>query len=48
MKNLNYLALGIAAGLLIPYAIAFIKSKKEDNITFRHTYDDNDKEENEY
>jgi hypothetical protein len=47
MKNLKYLAIGIVAGLLIPYAIAFYKSKKEAPITFRHTYDDNE-EENEY
>ncbi|RHZ36598.1 hypothetical protein [endosymbiont GvMRE of Glomus versiforme] len=47
MKNLKYLAIGIVAGLLIPYAIAFYKSKKENPITFRHTYDDNE-EENEY
>ena len=45
MKNLKYLALGIAAGLLIPYAIAFIKSKQENNFTSRHTYDDQEEQE---
>jgi hypothetical protein len=45
MKNLKYLAIGIVAGLLIPYAIAFYKSKKEDQITSRHTYEAENEQE---
>ncbi|RHZ36425.1 hypothetical protein [endosymbiont GvMRE of Glomus versiforme] len=45
MKNLKYLALGIAAGLLIPYAIAFYKSKKKAPITSRHTYEEENEQE---
>ena len=45
MKNLKYLAIGIVAGLLIPYAIAFYKSKKEAPITSRHTYEEENEQE---
>jgi uncharacterized membrane-anchored protein YhcB (DUF1043 family) len=47
--NLKYLAIGIVAGILIPYVIAFMKNRKENNtITHsRHSYDSDEGEDEE-